>query len=155
MLVESVIVVASIIPVMAIGKVIATGITGWRWAVPIVQTLISFVASLMVIYSIAGVSPYIVVPMIVYPILINIVSLVDKRRQRENALDGEYGVETQWAAELVESGDTEFAIAVNDLPKMDLKEVGIIADSKEELRRLTIERHDELLDESIPEDFKL
>lgn len=60
------------------------------------------------------------------------------------ALTGKLGEETQWAAELVEEGDKEFMQAAKALPSYELKEVGIIAESKTELRDLTIERYEEL-----------
>lgn len=75
------------------------------------------------------------------------------QRHVDNALDGEYGQETQWAAELSQEGDTLFEIAATELPQEDLMEVGIVAESKEELRELTVERLEEKADEQLPEEF--
>lgn len=75
--------------------------------------------------------------------------------QAKKALNGEYGDSTQWAAELVgEDNDEHFALAVQALPNNQLRELGIIAESKEELREITIERfEEEVSNEQIPEDF--
>lgn len=58
-------------------------------------------------------------------------------------MDGKYGKETQWAVELTKEDDMEFMKASAQLPQEELREVGIIAESKEELREKTIERADE------------
>lgn len=76
-----------------------------------------------------------------------------RRRQRANALNGKYGNMTMWAAELIDDGDREFTIAATALSDKERMEIGVIADSKEELRELTIERLEELTDDDIPEDF--
>ena len=59
------------------------------------------------------------------------------------ALQGELGEETQWATELAKDGDDEFIKAMTSLPSQELKEVSIIAESKSELRELTVERSEE------------
>lgn len=64
--------------------------------------------------------------------------------QREKALDGGYGEETRWASELVDEGDQLFTIAVSELPEQELRDCGIIAESKEELREVVVERFEEL-----------
>lgn len=86
-------------------------------------------------------------------VLLKLVQRWNKNRQINNALDGEYGDETKWAAELSEEGDTLFEIAATELPQEDLMEVGIVAESKEELREMTVERLEEKSDEQIPDDF--
>lgn len=75
------------------------------------------------------------------------------RRQVSNALDGEYGKETKWAAELSKEGDQLFEMAATELDQSELMEIGIVAESKEELRELTVERFEESADERIPNDF--
>lgn len=62
------------------------------------------------------------------------------------ALQGGLGDEAQWAAEFIKDGDQEFTRAMTALPSADLKEVKIIAESKNELRELTIERYEEYND---------
>ena len=59
------------------------------------------------------------------------------------ALQGELGEETKWASELAKDGDDEFIKAMTSLPSQELKEVSIIAESKSELRELTVERSEE------------
>lgn len=54
-------------------------------------------------------------------------------------LDGSYGVEAQWAGELVREEDREFIDAVTQLDQMTIREIGIMSDSKEELRERTID----------------
>lgn len=78
-----------------------------------------------------------------------------RNRQKEKALNGDYGNETMWASELVEEGDQLFIMAVNTLPQSEMTEVGIIAESKQELRDLTVERFEDLesTNVSIPSDF--
>lgn len=60
------------------------------------------------------------------------------------ALKGSFGKETQWAAELFKEGDTEFIRAVKALPQNELVEIRIIAETKDGLRDLTIERYEQL-----------
>jgi hypothetical protein len=76
-----------------------------------------------------------------------------RRVQKKKALNGEYGDHVQWGSELVDEGDQMFIAAVNELPNSELRDVGIIAESKGELREKTVERFDELADDNIPEDF--
>lgn len=81
----------------------------------------------------------------------------NQKRQRKKAMSGDYGQETQWAAELVDEGDELFTLAVAEMNQVDpseLRDVGIIAESKEELRELTVERFDELTEDSLPEEFQ-
>lgn len=66
----------------------------------------------------------------------------------KKVLNGDFGVESQWAAELVESGDEKFLEASNELTEMELRESGIVAETREELRESVIEKADEKNDES-------
>lgn len=54
-------------------------------------------------------------------------------------LNGDYGKRTMWAAELAKEGDEEFIEAASNLTEMEMREVGIISDSKEELREMVVE----------------
>ena len=76
-----------------------------------------------------------------------------KNHQSKKALSGGYGEEVKWASELIEDGDELFVIAVNSIDQTEMKEIGIIAESKQELRNLTIERFDEQTDGGIPQEF--
>lgn len=153
MLVGLAILAASVIPVMAIGGGIANSISNWRWSIPIVQTIIGAIVGYVLFTFIPAFTAPMFVVIVVNPFVFNIGSVVYKSIQRKRALDGLYGEETQWAAELVEEGDQAFIIAVNSLPKVEMTEIGIIAESKEELRELTIERLDEMATEPLPEVF--
>lgn len=64
--------------------------------------------------------------------------------QGKKILNGDYGEQSRWAAELVQEEDEEFIEASARLPQIHLQEIGIISDSKEELRENTIERVQEL-----------
>jgi hypothetical protein len=58
------------------------------------------------------------------------------------ALDGEYSDAAQWTMELIQEDD-ELQRAFEELPDIEVKEVQIIAESKDELRELMIDRHEE------------
>lgn len=86
-------------------------------------------------------------------IVLGFLNRLNKARQRRNAMNGKYGDETRWATELIDEGDQHFTLAVQSLPQKEMMELGIIAESKEELRNKTIERFEELADEELPEEF--
>jgi len=56
-----------------------------------------------------------------------------------NVLEGKYGEEAQWAGELVEEEDAQFIEAMTSLDQMTIREIGIMSDSKEELRERTVD----------------
>lgn len=155
MLIEIAIVLASIIPSVVVGATIAHQLTEWQPFVGVMQAIVGALIGLAAVEFI-GLAPLVIVGTITASQTINVIASSVKlwnRRQRKKALDGDYGEVTQWAAELTKSGDMEFATAIQAMPDSELMEIGIIADSKEELRELVIERFDELADESLPEDF--
>lgn len=83
---------------------------------------------------------------VIYVVLRRIIKFLsdwylDFRTQR--ALDGKYGIETRWVAEMIEDGDIEFCQAVANLPQWEMMEVEIVAESKSELRERTISRYQE------------
>ena len=57
----------------------------------------------------------------------------------KKVLSGEYGEEAQWAGELVEEEDGQFIEAMTSLDQMTIREIGIMSDSKEELRERTVD----------------
>lgn len=77
------------------------------------------------------------------PIVMRVIAYVWLYRQGQKFLRGDYGEEAQWAAELAKSDDRDFITASNKLSEMQLREIGIMSDSKEELRKNTIERAEE------------
>jgi len=85
----------------------------------------------------------IVTTVIVLYVLYKVGARVYRKRQRSKALDGDYGKETQWASELVDEGDQLFTVAVSEMPNAELRDCGIIAESKEELREVVVERFEE------------
>lgn len=61
------------------------------------------------------------------------------------AKNGHYGEDEKWVYELmVEEQDQMFVHAITALPENEKMELKVIADSKQELRDLTIDRFDEL-----------
>jgi len=58
----------------------------------------------------------------------------------QRALKGKMGKEQQWMAELVDANDEKFMESMQELGRMEMKEITVIADSKEELRQAAIER---------------
>lgn len=154
MLIEIAIVLASIIPATVVGAIIAHQLTEWLPFVGVMQAIIGALIGLAAVEFI-GLALWVAVATTLASQTINVIAKSTKmwnQRKRSKALDGDYGEVTQWAAEITRDGDREFAIAVQALPKSERREIKIIAESKEELRELTIERFDELTDD-IPEDF--
>lgn len=78
-------------------------------------------------------------PIVLRLVVFGFIAWVGKR-----VMSGAMGEEAKWAGELVEEGDQEFMKAAKALPSYELKEVRIIAESKDELRDLTVERYEEL-----------
>lgn len=56
---------------------------------------------------------------------------------------GRRGVESMWAAELIEERDDAFIRAMHNTPQERLAEFGKMADNKEELRELTVTHYEQ------------
>jgi len=162
MLLETVIVVAAVVTGMVSGKEAERQIREYGIGGPFVAIFLqsAFSASNAILFwsgmtLLSVSSPSIIVAPFaaIAPPIINTVHTLRKSRQKRKALNGDYGDATRWATELVNEGDREFMIAVNALPQTEITEVGIIADSKQELRERTIARFEEQANDSIPEDF--
>ena len=97
---------------------------------------------LLMWYGIVGVVGLLVVALA--PLWIRVVALAYLYIQGRRALDGAFGDEAQWAAELLKEGDMEFLEAAENLPNQEVTEIRIIAESKQDLRDLTVERYEEL-----------
>lgn len=153
MLVEIAVVLATVIPVMLIGKAIAIQISHNSWFVAVAQAALGagtgYALASLFTFSV----PIVVAGATIAPLIITAFAVIDKKQQKKKTLSGEYGPEAQWAAEIADSGDEEFKFAVSVLSNREMREIGIIAESKEELRELTIERLDEKSDDGIPDDF--
>lgn len=155
MVIEIVVVLASIIPSVVVGATIANVITDWNPAVAVMQAIVGAVIGLAVVEFI-GLSSLVIVATTIASQTINAIGTciaLWNRRQRRKALNGDYGEVTMWATEIVDDGDMDFAMAIQALSEADKMEIGIIADDKEELRNLVIDRLDEVAEEEIPEDF--
>lgn len=153
MLTEVALILASVIPVMLIGKGIAVQFNENSFFIVSSQSLIGLVFGYAIATIFTLYVPLVVAGTTLAPILVTLLVIADRKWQKRKTLNGKYGIESQWAAELVEDDDREFEIAMQHLPEMHLREVGVIAESKDELRELTIDRFDEFADEDIPEDF--
>jgi len=154
MLIETAIVLVSILPATVVGAIIAHKLTEWQPFVGVMQAVVGALIGLAAVEFI-GLALWVAVATTIASQTINVIAASVKawnRRQRSKALDGDYGEVTQWAAEMTKNGDMEFATAIQALPKNERMEIGVIAESKEELRELTMERFDELA-EDVPEDF--
>jgi len=154
MLIETGVVLISILPATVVGAIIAHRLTEWQPFVGVMQALVGAAIGLAAVEFI-GLALWVAVATTIASQTINVIAASIKlwnRRQREKALNGDYGEVTQWAAEITRDGDMAFAQAIQALPDSEKTEIKIIADSKEELRELTMERFDELADD-VPEDF--
>lgn len=78
------------------------------------------------------------------PLGVQVFAYVWFYHQGKKVLRGDYGEQARWAAELVEEGDDEFIEASARLSQIELREIGIVSDDKEELRENTVERVEEL-----------
>lgn len=109
----------------------------------VAQTVANSVAGYALL-SIGFINLPIAIALGLLPVVLQLFAYVWFYHQGKKVLNGDYGEQARWAAELVESGDTKFMEASARLPQMELREIGIMSDSKEELRENTIERADEL-----------
>ena len=73
------------------------------------------------------------------PTIINVFHIIWFMWIGNNVLEGKYGEEAQWAGELVEEEDAQFIEAMTSLDQMTIREIGIMSDSKEELRERTVD----------------
>lgn len=73
------------------------------------------------------------------PTIINVLKIIWVIWIGNNVLEGKYGEEAQWAGELVEAEDKQFIDAMTSLDQMTIREIGIMSESKEELRERTVD----------------
>lgn len=91
-------------------------------------------------YLLAGV-------IVLLPVFLTIFSFLFYRRRGNKMLNGDYSEQSQWAAEMITNEDSKFASAIESLPRAEVREIGIIAESKDDLRSRTIERAEDRADE--------
>jgi len=58
------------------------------------------------------------------------------------ALSGRLGEGRRWISEMVVSGDDEFIKSMNELESMEVKEIVVLSDSKQEFRQRVINKGD-------------
>jgi hypothetical protein len=155
MLIEILVAILTIVPAMAAGKKLAQPISKNPYFVTAVQVALGggFVYLLTVFTSLAL---FAVAMAALGPLTINLIALINhKRREREvrKTRDGEYGEVAKWGQELIDEGDDGFVLATQEITQEDMMEIGIVAENKEELRQLAMERLDEQTDDQIPKDF--
>ena len=143
----------SIVGMVVVGTVIK-GMLGLR-------SVINFVAQTLVLYGVAtllGLSMLQTGIMVAFPLVIHLTKITLFKIVEARASRGHYGEEAQWAYELMKSDDEQFIHAQHVLPNREVREVSIIADSKDEMRDLMIERYNELVSEQLSDNadkFKL
>lgn len=82
--------------------------------------------------------------LVALPTVVHVTTYTLRKVIEVRAARGHYGEEAKWAYELFDEGDQEFLIAQQALPQSEITEVAVIANSKQELRELMIDRYEEL-----------
>jgi hypothetical protein len=112
----------------------------------IVQTIVASVMAAGLYPATIGLP--LAVALVILPTALRVVATVWFMQINKKVLRGDFGEESKWAAEIVQNGDEEFVQASNELSQMQLKEAGIVADSREALRERVVEMADETNDSS-------
>jgi hypothetical protein len=121
----------------------AAGISSGRffgWTLALQQVALAIFAAALFQNGIVG--TLITAGLLALPLVVRIFAYLWFWRMGKKMLQGEYGEETKWAMELAKEGDDEFIEAADRLSELEMNEIGIIADSKEELRELVIEENE-------------
>lgn len=119
----------------------------------VVQIVIVAVGA-QVAFHLGLVSAIVAAGMIATPFLLNGLSYGLIVFQQRRARSGKYGEEVRWATELIDNEDEYFKYVISQMPRREMREIGIIAETKDELRELTIERFEEISsNDTIPERF--
>lgn len=92
------------------------------------------------IYTLGAVGLPTALAIVSLPVIFRALAFVLRYRSGRKVLDGEYGDEAMWGGELVMDEDEEFIQAMVTVDDKELREIAIIAESKEELREMTLER---------------
>jgi hypothetical protein len=74
------------------------------------------------------------------PVVIRVFAFLWYMRIGRKVINGDYGEEARWAAELAKDGDEEFKEAFSQISEMEAKEIGIVVDDKDEMRQAVIDR---------------
>lgn len=129
----------SLVGMIVVGTIVK-GILGLRTAINyVVQQLVLGGAAYYALTTLGWSLPAVAV-MAAFPLVIHITVRLLNIYINWKAASGGYGEEARWAYELFNEPDHEFIQAQTVLPEMDVREVVVIADSKQELRDLMVER---------------
>lgn len=119
------------------------GLMGWSaGTIGIVRAVGFFVIGFASVYL--GILPLFAgIAIILLPAILGVMSMAYYYWLGRRALAGKMGQEQQWMAELVEADDEKFMRSMQQVGRMEMKEITVVADSKEELRQAVIERAEE------------
>lgn len=108
----------------------------------VVQTIIIGGAG-YALFSVSFIPFATAVAMAAFPLGMRLFAIIWFWRIGRKTLNGDYGEEARWAGEFVDEEDEEFIEASAQLTQMELREAGIVADDKEELRTQVLSRANE------------
>lgn len=74
------------------------------------------------------------------PFIVGLMTLLYFYWLGRRALAGKMGKKQQWMAEMVRDDNEPFIEAMESLDRMEMKEITVVADSKQELKELAIDR---------------
>lgn len=151
MLVEFSVIIVAVLLSLLVGAFIANTLTGSQWIALGIQTavatLVALAAYVLSVVSIIGAIIVFLSPMAAF--VTDYLSYRYSKHRMDRALDGKFGDEPRWAAELMAEDDDHFTLAVMALPQTAIKEEVIVAESKEQLRSRMVERFEEEHDRQI------
>lgn len=109
-----------------------------------IKTALAQTVTLGVMGAILLYTEFIVLPvavgLLLLPISAQLFAAIWFYHQGKKLLRGDFGDESMWAAEMASEEDEEFIMAADQLNKMQMREAGIEAESKDELRENVIDR---------------
>lgn len=137
----------SIVVMIVVGTIVK-GLLGFRSAVNYVAQqltlgIIGYIAATEFGFALVAVGILVLFPPVVHLITQLLTRFIMWRTAR-----GDYGEHAKWAYELFNEGDTKFIRAQTYLSAMDVREIVVIADSKQEFRDLMVERFEERLEQN-------
>lgn len=136
----------SLVAMIVVGTIVK-GILGFRSAVNYVAQQATLGAIAYLAFS-AGFALPAVAILALFPLVVHAITQALVRYIAWKTARGGYGEEAKWAYELFKEGDREFVRAQTHLPQMDVREVVVIADDKQEFRDLMVERFEERVEEN-------
>jgi hypothetical protein len=146
MLVEiAVAVVLGVVSMVVVGTIVRQ-LLGLRSAINwFMQTAVLFGLATVMQFGVVATAIMVAFPTLIHGARQIMLKFVERR-----ASNGHYGEEAKWAYELVtEEEDEQFIHAQTVLPDEEVMEISIIADSKQELRDMMVERYNEVVSEEL------